>query len=38
MGEHTEKQFIYLSWKQDRNTYPERSAGVLSEELSKEKI
>ena len=39
MGEHTEKQFIYLSQKLGRNTHPEgKGVGVLSneEEYSKE--
>lgn len=41
MGEHTDKQFIYLSQKQDRNTYSEKKGmGILSgeEEHSKEVI
>ena len=38
MREHTEKQFIYLSQKQGRSTHPERSAGVLNDEHSKEVI
>ena len=41
MGEHTDKQFIYLSQKQDRNTYSEKKGmGILSgeEEHSKEMI
>ena len=41
MGEHTVKQFIYLSQKQDRNTYSEKKGmGILfgEEEHSKEMI
>ena len=41
MGEHTDKQFIYLSQKQDRNTYSEKKGmGILSgeEKHSKEMI
>ena len=29
MGEHTEKQFIYLWQRKGRDTHPERSVGVL---------
>ena len=37
MGEHTQKQFIYFSQKQGKNTYLEKSEGILSEkECSKE--
>ena len=33
MGEHTEKQFVYLRQKLGRNTHPERKGvGVLSKE------
>ena len=33
MGEHTEKKFVYLRQKQDRNTTPERKGmGILSKE------
>ena len=38
MGEHTEKQFVYLRQKLGRNTHPERKGmGILSnkEECSK---
>ena len=41
MGEHTEKQFIYLSQKLGRNTHPERNGvGILpnEEECSQEVI
>ena len=38
MGEHTEKQFIYLCQRKGRGTHPERSVGVLSEEYSKEVV
>ena len=33
MGEHTEKQLVYLRQKQGRNTHPERKGvGVLPNE------
>ena len=41
MGEHTEKQFVYLRQKQGRNTHPERwGMGIPpnEEECSKEVI
>ena len=41
MGEHTEKQFVYLRQKQGRNTHPERKGvGILSneEKCSKEVV
>ena len=39
VGEHTEKQFIYLRQKQGRNTHQEKSAGILlNEELAREVI
>lgn len=36
MGEHPEKQFIYLFQRQGRDTQPERSVGILGKERSKE--
>ena len=33
MGEHTERQFVYLREKLGRNTHPKRRAGFLDEEL-----
>ena len=41
VGEHTEKQFVYLRQKQGRNTHPERKGvGILSneEKCSKEVV
>ena len=37
MGEHTEKQFVYLRQKQDRNKHLERSVGILTEEYRSQK-
>ena len=38
MGEHTEKKFVYLRQKQDRNTTPERKGmGILSKEEERSK-
>ena len=38
MGEHTEKQFVYLRQKQDRNKHLERSVGILIEEYRSQKL
>ena len=41
MGEHTEKQFVYLRQKQDRDTHPERKGVAVlpnEEERSKEEV
>ena len=41
MGEHTDRQFVYVRQKQGRNTHPEKKGmGILSneEERSREVI